>query len=87
MGACFAGSPLGASVSLGQMKSFSEEILDGGAGEVVDDGIKGTVEISQADGEKKCVGHVFQGRAELRQGQIGVFVGLDPDQHLHQVAW
>lgn len=72
---------------MGQTKSFPEEVLDGGAGEVVDNGIQDTVEISQTDGEEECVGHTFQGRAELRRGQsFGASVRLDPDQHLHQVA-
>lgn len=69
------------------MKSFPEEILDGGTGEVVDNGIQDTVEISQTNGEEKCVGHTFQGSAELgRAPNAGVSVRLDPDQHLHQVA-
>lgn len=68
------------------MKRFTEEVLDGGAGEVVDDGIQDAVEIGQTDGEEKSVGHTFQGRTELQHGQVGVFVGLDPDYHLHQVA-
>lgn len=61
--------------------------MDGGTGEVVDNGIQDTVEISQTDGEEKCVGHAFQASAELRRGpSAGASVRLDPDQHLHQVA-
>lgn len=62
------------------MKSFPEKLLDGRAGEVVDNRIQDTVEISQTDGEEKCVGRTFQGTAQLRSGQIaGVSVRLHPD--------
>lgn len=89
LGACFTGSLLGtfSRVDVGQTKSFPEQVLDGGAGEVVDNGIQNTVQICQTEGEEKCVGHTFQGRAELRRGQrSGASVRLDPDQQLHQVA-
>lgn len=62
------------------MKIFPEELLDGRAGEVVDNRIQDTVEISQTDGEEKSVGRPFQGTAELQSGQItGVSVCLHPD--------
>ena len=68
------------------MESFPEEVLNGGAGEVVDNGIQDTVEIGQADGEEKGVGEAFQGGAVLRRQGACPPPRLDPDQHLHQVA-
>lgn len=69
------------------MKSFPADVLDGGAGEVVDHRIQHAVEIGQANGEEKCSGQVFQGKADFRFGLgAGYLVGLDPNEHLHDVA-
>lgn len=89
LGACVSCSLVCAfsSFCFRQMKSFPADVLEDRAGEVVYHRIQPAVEIGQANGDVKCNGQVFQGRTDLRflQG-VDCFIGLDPNQHLHEVA-
>lgn len=69
------------------MESFPADVLEGRAGEVVHHRIQPTVQIGQANGDVKCSGQVFQGRTDIGFWvAAGYFMGLDPNQQLHEVA-
>lgn len=83
MGWCFSGFPLCAlrRLLLRQMQSFPADVLEGRAGEVVNQRVQHAVEIGQTDGDVEHDGDVLHGATVLDSLEH-----LDPDEQQGDVA-
>lgn len=71
-----------------QINSFPADVLEGGAGDVVNHRIQHAVEVCQAHGGVKRRGQVLHSGTHLRFGKDArKMTGLDPDHRLCDVAW